>query len=131
MRSAMFFLLFFSISCFAENGFSEGMCSDIDNSDQVYLCSTKKLSESDMILNNEYKELISNINYEYKRDEKLRKEYIHKLKLAQRAWISFRDKNCDVKAFQIESQSQTYETLINDCKNKMTLARIEEIKELK
>lgn len=55
-------------------------------------------------------------------------EFVQKIKLSQRAWINFRDANCTVFSFQIDKESQSFETSMYSCKYDMTLKRIEELK---
>ncbi|WP_425273616.1 lysozyme inhibitor LprI family protein [Rahnella contaminans] len=67
------------------------------------------------------------MNAEYSSHEQLKTEYINKIKSSQRAWINFRDKNCEAQSFQIEPGTQAYDTSINHCQNKMTQERIKDL----
>jgi len=106
---------------------AEPACDNINTSDQVYICSTVSLAKSDASLNHEYKKLLSKINEQYHSSEELKKEYLNKVKLSQRAWVDFRDKNCEVFSYQIETGTQAYETSMNTCKDKMTQERIKDL----
>lgn len=102
-------------------------CTNIESSDQIYLCSAHSLKDSDDKLNKEYKTLLSGVTSTYASHKELRGEYINKIKSSQRAWLDFRDKNCEVLSYQIESGSQAYETSMNLCKDKITKERTQEI----
>jgi len=102
-------------------------CDDITTSNQVYICSKLSLNESDIKLNDEYKSLLLAVKSKYKFHEVLGNEYIDKLRLSQRAWINFRDKNCDLLSYQMDIKSQAYETSINSCKDRMTQVRVKEL----
>ncbi|MDF1897173.1 lysozyme inhibitor LprI family protein [Rahnella contaminans] len=122
MKKILFIVLFITFSSEATVS-----CDDIEVSDQIFLCSKKSFEQSDDILNDTYKKLLSKINTEYSSNEKLKSEYVNKVKLSQRAWISFRDKNCEAFSFQIEPGTQAHETSLNLCKNKMTQKRIKDL----
>ncbi|EJD8036544.1 TPA: lysozyme inhibitor LprI family protein [Escherichia coli] len=103
-------------------------CYNIQLSEQVFLCSKKTFEQSDAKLNETYKTLLSAINKEYIPAPNVGSEFVQKIKISQRAWINFRDTNCTVFSFQIDNESQAYETSMYSCKNDMTLKRIEELK---
>ncbi|UYW73764.1 DUF1311 domain-containing protein [Pseudocitrobacter faecalis] len=88
----------------------------------------KTFEQSDAKLNETYKTLLSAINKEYIPAPNVGSEFVQKIKISQRAWINFRDTNCTVFSFQIDNESQAYETSMYSCKNDMTLKRIEELK---
>lgn len=102
-------------------------CNHTLSSDQVYTCSKESLEDSDTKLNNTYKKVLLNIRKEYSLHSELEEKYINKIKSSQRAWIDFRDKNCEVFSFQIDTKTQAYETSMNSCKNDMTRKRIAEL----
>ncbi|HDI4958930.1 TPA: DUF1311 domain-containing protein [Salmonella enterica] len=102
-------------------------CNNIQSSVQVYTCSKKSLEDSDAELNNIYKKVLLNIRKEYSLHSELKTKYINKIKSSQRAWVDFRDKNCEVFSFQIDTETQAYETSMNSCKNDMTRKRIVEL----
>ncbi|CNI32218.1 Uncharacterized protein conserved in bacteria [Yersinia frederiksenii] len=102
-------------------------CKNIQASNQIYICSKQSLEKSDANLNREYRKLLSAIDSEYGNHEDLKSEYINKIKSSQRAWVNFRDKNCEVFSYQIDVGTEAYETSINYCKDKMTQDRIKEL----
>ncbi|HEE9789253.1 TPA: DUF1311 domain-containing protein [Enterobacter soli] len=120
MILSLFILLPFLIQASEE-------CNNIQSSQQVYLCSKKSLEDSDAELNYIYKEILLNVGKEYISHSELKTEYINKIKLSQRAWIDFRDKNCEVFSFQIDPKTQAYETSMNSCRNDITRKRIAEL----
>ena len=102
-------------------------CDNMQVSDRVYQCTKKSLEANDAKLNQEYKKLLGSINVRYSSHVELIDEYIKKIKISQRAWVDFRDKNCDVLSYQIDAGTQSYETSMNTCKDKMTQERIKEL----
>lgn len=122
MKTTLPLLLLFPFSLQASEG-----CDNIKSSDQVYLCSKKSLEESDAKLNDIYKKILLNVDKKYVSHSELKKDYINKIKSSQRAWTDFRDKNCEVFSFQIDTRTQSYETSINSCKNDMTRKRVVEL----
>ncbi|MCE9873118.1 lysozyme inhibitor LprI family protein [Hafnia alvei] len=124
MKRVLAIVLFYS-------AFSHGadVCSDIQNSGQVYLCSENKKNEADKYLNEKYSELLSKINSVYVNDDVLKRELIINVKTSQRDWIKFRDSNCKLYAFQIDSNSSAYQTTINNCVARMSESRGKELAE--
>ncbi|EOC9629819.1 lysozyme inhibitor LprI family protein [Enterobacter ludwigii] len=102
-------------------------CNKVQSSDQVYLCSKQSLEASDKKLNQEYRELLKSVSVQYSSHERLKDEFIKKIKISQRSWIDFRDKNCEVLSYQIDVGTHAYETSINLCKDKMTQERSKEL----
>jgi len=109
--------------------FSHGanVCSDIKNSDQVYLCSESKKSEADKYLNKQYSDLLTKINSEYVNDDALRNELVTNIRASQRDWVKFRDSNCQLYSFQIDSNSPAHQTTLNECIARMSESRGKEL----
>ena len=103
------------------------VCTDIKNSEQVYLCAENKKNDADKYLNKKYAELLAKINSEYVNDDVLKKELIDKVKTSQRDWIKLRDSNCKLYSFQIESNSPAHQTAINECIARMSESRGKEL----
>lgn len=122
MIKILMLLLFFPILSYADLE-----CDNIQVSDQVYQCSRQSLEMNDAKLNQEYKKILEGVNNRYSSHIELRDEYIKKIKLSQRAWVDFRDKNCEVLSYQIDVGTQAYETSKNSCKDKMTQERVKEL----
>lgn len=112
---------------FSTLSYGADVCSDISNSVQVGLCSESKKNEADKYLNEQYSSLMAKINAEYINDVGLRNELIANVKISQRNWIKFRDSNCKLYSFQIDSNSPAYQTTINECVARMSESRGKEL----
>jgi uncharacterized protein YecT (DUF1311 family) len=76
-------------------------------------CARNYLEQMDRLLNRFYQQAVTGA-------------YGQKLKLAQRAWIPFRDANCDMEASAFEGG--TYESINRDfCLFRLTKQRIDEL----
>ncbi len=109
--------------------YSEGVCRDITNSDQIYLCSESKRNSADKYLNEQYLALLSKINAEYMNDNALKNEFTSNIKVSQRNWLKFRDSNCKLYSFQVDSKSPAYQTTFNECVARMSESRGKELAE--
>ena len=81
-------------------------------------CAEYHFIEQDLKLNDEYRELQRNLDG---RD-------LNKLIAAQRAWISFRDLDCDFSTSDVEGGSM-HPMMSMRCKQELTEARIAQLKE--
>jgi uncharacterized protein YecT (DUF1311 family) len=106
------------------------VCHNITTSEQVFLCSKNKREKADKYLNEQYLLLLSKINSVYVNDDLLKQEFLNKTKMAQRAWLKFRDANCEIYSFQIDSKTQAYQTSLNECITKMSESRGRELSEI-
>jgi len=80
-------------------------------------CSQKKLAEADAELNKTYRQLIAKM---------ANKQWEAKLRLAQQAWIKFRDANCDYESeFSGGGSAFTFE--YNFCLVDMTTVRTKQL----
>jgi len=111
------------------SAFSHGAdgCNDIKNSDQVYLYAESKKSVADKYLNKQYSDLLAKINSDYMNDAALKKELADNVKTSQRDWIKFRDSNCKLYSFQIDSNSPAHQAAINECVARMSESRGKEL----
>ena len=83
-------------------------------------CSLKKLAEADAELNKTYRQLVAKLGD---------KKWESKLRLAQQAWIKYRDANCDYESdFSGGGSAATFE--YNFCLADMTVARTKELSEM-
>lgn len=105
-------------------------CDNVSTSQQVFECSKEQRSAADLKLNEEYKSLQDRIRSQYRANTALMNELLTNVKNAQIAWISFRDKNCALYAFEIEPSKPAYKTTINNCFAKMSVDRGTELKSL-
>ena len=96
------------------------VCADMQTSQEVLECSRQSKSSSDKKLNDEYRELKLRIDKYYSQDQALKLEYLAALKSAQLAWIAYRDKICELEAFEVEKRSPAYESIINGCVSRMS-----------
>ena len=124
MKRIILFSLFFSALSYGAD-----VCQDITASDQVFLCSKNKKDMADKYLNEQYSSLLSKVNSAYVNDDLLKRDFLNKIKKAQRNWLKFRDSNCELYSFQIDSKSQAYQTSLNECIAKMSESRGRELAE--
>lgn len=96
-------------------------CQHPTNSIQIFECSEKERSAADKKLNDTYNKLLARIENQYITSPKLKEQLIQEIRRSQRTWIKLRDIDCNLEAFQIEPESQAYETTVNKC-----LARLSE-----
>lgn len=122
MKYIALFYLFFSVMSYGADS-----CQDITVSDQVFLCAKNKKDAVDEYLNEQYQSLLSKVNSEYANDDLLKREFLSKIKTAQRNWLKFRDTNCELYSFQIDTKSQAYQTSLNECIAKMSESRGREL----
>jgi uncharacterized protein YecT (DUF1311 family) len=80
-------------------------------------CSTQRYKAADAFLNRSYREVIANLNPKQQ----------EKLKEAQRAWISFRDSNCEAQSFDY-AKGSLYTHVYNDCLTTVTQIRNDELR---
>lgn len=66
----------------------------------------------------------------YAADPALGKELIDKVRNAQDAWLSFREKNCSVEVFEIQKGTPAYITTMNNCIILMNAERLKALKKL-
>lgn len=101
-----------SASAFAEN------CDNASTTIETRLCLDRKLQKADVQLNKNYKSCMNKLDQTAK----------SKLLKAQRAWIAFRDAQCEFSAD--EMRGGTLETvLLLGCNASMTEERAEELKD--
>jgi len=75
----------------------------------------------------EYQDFLLNKYYKVLKKQVKSKEGIKVLRNAQRAWIKYRDANCEFEAFSMRNGSG-WSTLHLDCLNTMTTQRAKELK---
>jgi uncharacterized protein YecT (DUF1311 family) len=86
------------------------------NQADINQCSVQRYKAADALLNRTYREVIATLN----------KKQIAKLKDAQRAWITYRDANCESQAFDYLNGS-LYTSVQTNCLAVMTEARTSEL----
>ena len=136
MRLVQFIiLLFFITSCMAQPPMTSSVsdeldCSEISASMQLDDCVYKAMMTSNTDLMNELARFEVRAASVYEADPALGKELIDVVRQAQDAWVSFRDTNCRVDAFEVEEGTPAYITTMNNCIIRMNAVRIEELKRL-
>jgi len=119
--SALIIVSFFiALSSFAQERGKKDPCEKANESGvtvDLVECSLKKLAEADAELNKAYRQLVSRLGD---------KKWEMKLRTAQRAWIKYRDANCDYASeFSGGGSAVTFE--YNFCLADMTAARAKEL----
>lgn len=115
------FITAFSLYAFAES--SNSSCDNVENSQQILLCSEHVKKTADNRLNTSYQEALRRIKKQYKNSAELAGEYLLLLKESQRAWLKVRDKNCELEAFEIEKGAEAHTTTTNNCIARMSKSR--------
>lgn len=105
-------------------------CTVISSSPQMDNCVHKKMVSSNALLLVEVEKFEKRAKKIYKPDPALGKELIDKVRSAQEFWISYRDKNCIVEAYEIEEGTPAYITTVNNCIIHMNKKRIVALKKL-
>ena len=105
-------------------------CTVIKNSLQLDNCIHKKMLASNSLLLTEMKSFEKRAKKIYTPDPVLGKELIGKVRNAQNAWLSFREKNCSVEAFEVQEGTPAYITTVNNCIIHMNGERIKVLKKL-
>lgn len=136
MRALSVFLLVISTSaCMAQPpndiaSKNEIDCTVISNSLQLDNCVNKKMLNSNALLLAETTRFEKRAKKIYMPDPDLGKELIDKVRNAQDAWLSFREKNCSVEAFEVQEGTPAYITTVNNCIILMNAERIKVLKKL-
>lgn len=136
MRALSFLLLVLvTASCNAQpdasgQRFESIDCSKVTISPELDDCIKKKAQASNSLLAAELMGFEDRTRRNYAADLKLGNALINKVKEAQKAWVSYRDKNCPVEAFEIEEGTPAYITTVNSCIIRMNDERIKVLKKL-
>ncbi len=94
-------------------------CANAMSQAEITACSVIDYKNADEALNGTYKVIMPAITNPQR----------EQLRNAQRAWIKFRDANCEHQAFDTRGGS-IYQAVKNDCLTRVTLARVEELKRI-
>lgn len=105
-------------------------CTTISISPQLDECIDKQMLSSNARLLAEMGHFEKRAKLVYAPDPALGKELIDKVRNAQDAWLSFREKNCSVEAFEIQVGTPAYITTVNNCIILMNAERIKVLKKL-
>jgi uncharacterized protein YecT (DUF1311 family) len=94
-------------------------CNDQSNQAQLDICADQEFKAADAALNRTYAEIQKRLADDA--DGKKR------LTVAQKAWIGFRDAECDFQTFNSRDGS-IYPMIVSECLTAMTKKRTEELK---
>jgi uncharacterized protein YecT (DUF1311 family) len=101
-------------------------CADAVTQQDMNICQQQVWAEADARLNGVYAETIAILQQsdaEYAPDGPSEED---RLRNAQRAWVAFRDANCDAAGYPMRGGSAE-PLLVYGCMHQMTEARIEEL----
>lgn len=105
-------------------------CNEITVSQQVDDCVKNKLNESNNLLTEELNLFKLRTIQNYKPDPKIGIQYINTVQKAHAAWLTFRNFECKVNAYEIDVGTPAYITTVNSCIILLNENRIKDIKKL-
>ncbi len=107
----------------------EEACSD-DSTAGMLECGSKRLELADKDLNITYRETMSKARAFYAFDSRLQTEFLSRLKAAEKAWIVFRDAQCELDA-AVEGLGGSIERVVNlSCLIEQTEKRTDTLKQI-
>jgi uncharacterized protein YecT (DUF1311 family) len=95
-------------------------CKTRANQLELTQCADRQLAKSDAVLNQTYRKLLADLDDEHRA----------LLQKAQRAWVGFRDADCDLDA-SVALGGSMYGMLVSDCRAARTDERVKELKALR
>jgi uncharacterized protein YecT (DUF1311 family) len=104
-------------------------CTNAETQQDMNICAYQAWEAADAELNRVYADAVSAMQVsdaDFPPEGATEEE---RLRTAQRAWVAFRDANCDVAGFQMRGGSAE-PLLINGCMHQMTQDRIAELQML-
>jgi uncharacterized protein YecT (DUF1311 family) len=119
-----FLFLFETGSSFAKN-----ICEE-NTTQQRNECMRGYSKAADQALNFEYKALKNKISTSFPADDPELPSLLKSITEAQRAWVKYRDLNCNVKSSLADDASPTHEMLTNKCIGRMSHIRAQELHEI-
>lgn len=105
-------------------------CTNITTSPQLNDCVDKMVVALNARLLNKFVNFEARAKAVYAVDLKLGKELIEKVRKAQDSWITLRDLNCSIDAFEVEEGTLAYITTVNNCIIRMNKERIKALKKI-
>ncbi len=91
-------------------------CKTRANQLELTQCADRELAKSDAALNQTYRKLVADLDDEHRA----------LLQKAQRAWVAFRDADCDLDA-SVALGGSMHPMLVAECRAAMTGARVKEL----
>lgn len=122
-------ILLVNVSCLAKND-EKIDCTHVTISAQYDDCIKKNILESNRQLEQIISRLEIQIGKNYQADQQLGRALIKTVLESQKAWISYRDKHCEIIAFEIEEGTAAYITTINSCTIELNEERMEQLSQL-
>ena len=95
-------------------------CTTRANQLELTQCADRELAKSDALLNQTYRKLVADLDDEHR----------PLLQKAQRAWVGFRDADCDLDA-SVALGGSMHGMLVADCRAAMTGERVKALKALR
>jgi uncharacterized protein YecT (DUF1311 family) len=105
-------------------------CTDPQSNPETKLCTQRELDRADAELNKVYKDALAAAREQYRTahdDYEKMPDSEAMLRKAQRAWVAFRDANCDYQ-YQIYYGGSLAGLSYLACKSEMTKARVKELR---
>lgn len=122
-------ILIVNVSCLAKND-EKIDCDQVTISAQYDDCIKKNILESNRQLEEIINRLEINIAKSYQADQQLGRALIKTVLESQNAWRHYRDKHCEIIAFEIEEGTAAYITTINSCAIELNEERMEQLRQL-
>jgi uncharacterized protein YecT (DUF1311 family) len=104
-------------------------CRDPQDQSSMNICADQDFSRADAELNRVYQRAIGaarEADTELERDDP-RPKYEPTLRAAQRAWVAFRDAQCDYEGMQEARGGSMEPMVVSGCMEQMTRARIQQL----
>ncbi len=105
-------------------------CSTITSSPQLDDCVRKLLRNSNTVPSKTLGNFKKRTKQIYAGDLKLGNELIKKVQQAQHAWVTYRNLDCHVHAFEMAEGTAAYLTTVNHCIIRMNAERVKMLKKL-
>jgi uncharacterized protein YecT (DUF1311 family) len=131
MRRILCLSLVFAVCALASNPASaedKVDCANAVTTADLNSCAAQDFDAADAALNAVYKKIISDFAVDEPENAENNKKWIEALRVSQRAWVAFRDADCDkLTAFEAGGGSATTGAIYG-CLTEMTQARTKDLK---
>jgi uncharacterized protein YecT (DUF1311 family) len=105
-------------------------CQAVTASEQVRACALQTRQRAEAGLNAAYAATRQRIASTYRSQPALGKQFGAALLKAQRAWLAFRDSQCELAAFDAETDTLAHATLVDNCVARIDNARQQDLASL-
>jgi uncharacterized protein YecT (DUF1311 family) len=109
--------------------FAGNICEE-ETTQQINKCMADYSKDEDLKLNDEYKIFKKKIYTSYPSNDPDMTSLLKIITESQRAWIKYRDLNCNVESSLVDNASLTHEMLTNKCIGRMSHIRAQELHEI-